>query len=81
MPEHLHIRVTSFICISLSIFFVPWWIFLPIVFVYTIYYTPAVETIAFGFLADQVYGASYTYTLLSTLLFMSIYFIRSRIRV
>lgn len=81
MKNTIEIRISALVLTVLSLFLLPWWLFAPIALLYAVIYNPAHEVIAFGFLADQVYGVSYTYTLLSALLFMSIYFVRSRIRV
>ncbi len=81
MKSHIEIRISALVLTLLSLFFLPWWLFAPIAFLYAVFYSPAYEVIVFGFLADQVYGVSYVYTVLSSLLFISIYFIRSKIRV
>lgn len=81
MKNTIEIRISALVLTFISLFFLPWWLYAPILLAYAVVYNPALEVIAFGFLTDQVYGVSYTYTLLSTFLFISIYFIRSRIRV
>jgi hypothetical protein len=81
MKNTIEIRISALVLTFISLFFLPWWLYVPILLAYAVVYNPALEVIAFGFLTDQIYGVSYTYTLLSTFLFISIYFIRSRIRV
>ncbi len=80
MKNHLEIRISALVLTLVSLFFLPWWLFIPIALLYAVYYTPAYEVILFGFLADQVYGVSYVYTMSAAAAFISIYLIKSQLR-
>lgn len=48
--------------------------------IYGVYYVPAYELVFLGFIADMLYGVPYTYTLSSVILLLTIYVIRSYVR-
>jgi hypothetical protein len=80
MDTEIRLRILFFTALLLAFFLLPWWVLVPAVLAYAIYYTPAVEVIAFGFLADHLYGVSYTYTLTMSIVCFLVYFMKSYIR-
>lgn len=80
MKNTIEIRISALILISISLFFLPWWLYVAILLSYAVVYNPALEVIAFGFLTDQIYGVSYTYTLSASLMFLVVYGIKSQLR-
>jgi len=80
MDTDIQLRLLFFVSLLLSFFLLPWWVSVPAVLAYCIYYTPAVEVIAFGFLADNLYGVSYIYTYIASAVCFLVYFIKSHIR-
>jgi hypothetical protein len=73
-------RVIVSLLVILSFFFLPWWLVLPLVLWHGVYFAPSYELILFGFTADVLYGASYTYTFYAGLFCIIVYIIRSYIR-
>lgn len=80
MKNTTEIRISALVLTFISLFFLPWWLYVPILLAYAVVYNPALEVIAFGFLTDQVYGVSYTYTLGASLMFLVVYVVKSQLR-
>ncbi len=76
----IQLRLIFFVALFVAFFVLPWWILVPAVLAYCIYYTPAIEVIAFGFLADHLYGVSYTYTITMSIVCFLVYFMKSYVR-
>jgi len=74
-------RISAYIVLVGGLFFVPWWIWLPLVVGYGVYFIPAYEIIFLGFVADVVYGVPYIYTITTGAFLLCVYIVRSHVRV
>lgn len=81
MDTDIQLRLVFFVTVLIAFFVLPWWVLVPAVLAYCIYYNLAVEVIAFGFLADHLYGVSYVYTYTASIVCFLVYFIKSYVRV
>ncbi len=80
MDTDIQLRLIFFTALFLAFFLLPWWALVPATLAYCIYYTPAIEVIALGFLADNLYGVSNTYTYAASIVCALVYFIKSYVR-
>ena len=80
MDRYIQLRLVFFVAVLIAFFILPWWVLVPAVLVYCMYYNPAAEVIAFGFLADHIYGVSYVYTYTASVICFLVYVIKSYVR-
>lgn len=74
--------------VAVAIFFFPWWIVGISIAILSLYFSKYYEIIGAGFLIDLVYGAPvayffgfpYTVTLIATVFFIVVQYIKSRLR-
>lgn len=77
-------RTIFFIAIFILVLILPWWLSVLLLFGLTVYIRFYPEVLFYGFLIDVLYSDRHTlfpYGLVfATILFLSIYFVRERIR-